>query len=457
MSKKEARKITIIEELLEGRLLNRQASELLDLSVRQVQRLKSEAAANGVMSTVHKRRGHRPSNALEPERVSAIVQICRKELAGYNFTHTTEVLAEEKNIFVSVSTVSRYLKAAGISSPKAKRRPKRHRCRNAREHEGELAQMDASSFDWLSDGSYLNLHGAVDDATGRILALHFKKEETFDGYCELMFQMNQDGHLPREIYTDGRTVFVYDCKKKRQLTIEEELEGKYESQPQFARALRQINILLIIAKSAQAKGCIERLWETLQDRLVKDMKREEITSVEQANAFLKRYIPYYNRKFAVQASSPIKAYLPKQDTYEMERIFAVHETRILDSGLSFSFKGRKYCLPVFAGNKKIPVSPRDTLTVATGKRIGIQVLFKGFVMDPIPLLPKPKASILHFEPLNNPTPQVKIAPLTQSRSPWFKYNNFVFSHNKKGSNLHKGGDILPDQLSPSRGDIFADH
>jgi hypothetical protein len=122
---------------------------------------------------------------------------------------------------------------------------------------GEMAQMDASSFDWLGNGSYLHLHGAIDDATGRILALHFEKEETFEGYCELMFQMNQDGHLPREIYTDGRTVFAYNTKKKNKLTLEEELTGKIQRQPHFARALRETNILLIIAHSAQAKGGIE--------------------------------------------------------------------------------------------------------------------------------------------------------------------------------------------------------
>jgi hypothetical protein len=180
-----------------------------------------------------------------------------------------------------------------------------------------MAQMDASSFDWLGNGSYLHLHGAIDDATGRILALHFDKEETLEGYCELMFQMNRDGHLPREIYTDARTVFVYDSKKKKKLTLEEELAGKLEKQPNFARALKELNILHIVARSAQAKGGIERLWQTLQDRLTKDMKRNGICTVEQANEFLKKYIPYYNRKFAVQASNPEKAYLPKRDMFEL--------------------------------------------------------------------------------------------------------------------------------------------
>ena len=107
-----------------------------------------------------------------------------------------------------------------------------------------------------------------------------------------MYQMNQDGHLPREIYTDGRTVFVYDSKKKKKLTIAEELAGKEEKRPNFARALKELNILLIIAGSPQAKGGIERLWETLQDRLSKDMQRKGIISMEQANEFIKQYIPY---------------------------------------------------------------------------------------------------------------------------------------------------------------------
>ncbi|MGI6449417.1 MAG: ISNCY family transposase [Desulfitobacteriia bacterium] len=337
--------------------------------------MKKEASNNGVLSILHKNRGRKPANAIDPEVASAICHIYETELNGYNFCHATDVLAEENGIFVSVSTVSRYLKAKGIRSPKAKRRPKKHRSRNAREREGELVLMDASSFDWLCNGSYLHLHGAIDDATGRILALHFEKEETFEGYCELIFQMNRDGHLPREIYTDGRSIFAYDSKKKKKLSIAEELAGKTEKQPHFARALKELNILLIIAKSAQAKGGIERLWETLQDRLVKDMKRKGITTTEQANEFLKHYIPYYNRKFAVQAAKPEKAYLPKVDLAQIQLIFSKQVTRKLDSGLSFSFEGQKYRLPVYVNSKRVPASPHDTITVAISKHIGIQVMF----------------------------------------------------------------------------------
>lgn len=443
MSKKEARKVTIIEELLAGRLLNRQAADLLDLSIRQVQRLKSEAAAHGVMSILHKNRGCKPANALDPKISAAIINIYQTELPNYNFCHVTDVLAEDKGIFVSVSTVSRHLKANGIRSPKAKRRRKRHRSRDAREREGEMVQMDASSFDWLGNGSYLHLHGAIDDATGRILALHFEKEETFEGYCELMFQMNQDGHLPKEIYTDGRTVFVYDSKKKKKLSIEEELAGKFERQPHFARALRELNIMLIIAKSAQAKGGIERLWETLQDRLTKDMQRKGISSIEQANQFLKQYISYYNRKFAVQAASPEQAYLPKHDIFELQLIFAKHKTRKLDSGLSFSYDGQKYRLPIYVDNKKVPASPYDTITVATSKHVGMQVLYKGFVLKPELLKTQPKDSIGQMALQDNSLKTISAQPPIKPKknSPWFGYNEMFYSKNRRG-------DISAAQLSP---------
>ncbi|WP_242824960.1 ISNCY family transposase [Dehalobacter sp. DCA] len=413
-----------------------------------------EATANGVMSILHKNRGRKPANALDPKLALNIIEIYEKELINYNFCHATDVLAEDKGIFVSVSTVSRHLKASGIRSPKAKRRPKKHRSRNARKREGELVQMDASSYDWLGNDSYLHLHGAVDDATGRILALHFEKEETFEGYCELMFQMNQDGHLPREIYTDGRTVFAYDSKTKKKLTLDEELTGKVERQPHFARALRETKILLIIAKSAQAKGGIERLWETLQDRLPKDMKRKGINSIEQANEFLRQYIPYYNRKFSVQAASMEKAYLPKQDLAAFQLTFAIHETRKLDSGLSFSYRGQKYRLPISKDNKEIPASPHDTITVATSKHIGMQVLFKGLVIKPEPLNTQPKESIIHISQPDNSTnclpSETLIKPKNKTNSPWFGYTEIFYSKKLRD-------DISAAQLSPYQGDIIADY
>jgi transposase len=429
MSERDARKITIIKDLLSGRFTNAQAAKLLGLSIRQVQRLKAEATAHGVMSILHKSRGRKPANALDSQTAATILRTYQTELPAYNFCHATDVFAEEKGIFVSVSTVSRLLKSEGIRSPKAKRRPKKHRSRIARKREGELAQMDASKYDWLSNGSYLHLHGAIDDATGRILALHFEKEETFEGYCELMLQMNRDGHLPREIYTDARSVFCNN--KKQKLSLEEELAGKVESIPHFARALMDLNILLIIASSPQAKGGIERLWQTLQDRLTKDLRRKGITTMEAANAFLKQFIPYYNRKFAVPAVDPDKVYLPKIDEFTLNLILTKQETRKLDSGLSFSFQGQKYRLPLKTSHRqRVCASPYDTLIIATNRRIGLKVLYKGLALDPEPLeaIPVKKTAKAKPEPLK----QKKTPSQNKAResSPWFKHSTLFYSDSR---------------------------
>lgn len=425
MSKQDARKVSLIEELLSRRISNSQAASLLDLSVRQVQRLKVTASTNGVISLLHKSRGRKPANTLDPGISAQLVKIYNSDLLNYNFCHATDILSEEKGISVSVSTVSRYLKAAGISSPKAKRRPKHHRSRNPRAREGELVQMDASCFDWLGNGSYLHLHGAIDDATGKVLALYFDKEETSAAYCELMFQMNNDGHLPRELYTDGRTCFAYDSKTKKHLSIADELAGMTERMPQFARALKEINVRLIIAKSPQAKGCIERLWETLQDRLAKDLQRNNITTVDQANTFLVQYISYYNQKFAVLALNPDVAYLPKLPSASMQLIFARHETRKLNSGLAFSFNNVKYRLPSLHNSEIVPASPHDTITVITSKYVGIQVLFNGLVLSPEQLLTRPKSSIARVD---LKAKQIHVSSKLNNNSPWFGFTKMFFSN-----------------------------
>lgn len=426
MSQQDARKVTVIEELLEKRLTNTQAAMLLDLSTRQVQRLKAEAAANGAMAVLHKNRGRRPVNALEQGQVKTLVNIYKKDLAGYNFCHARDVLAKEHGLDLSVSTVSRYLKANGINTPKAKRRPKRHRSRPARSCEGELGLIDASRHDWLDNGSYLHLHGAIDDATGQILALHFEKEETFEGYSELVFQMNEKGQLPRGFYSDKRSVFFYDSKTKKQLTVAEELAGMKEKKPQFARAMETCGMSLILANSPQAKGGIERLWGTLQDRLVKDMKRHGVSSIKEANAYLKTYIDAYNQKFAVEAREPQTVYLPLKETQDLKQIFAIHQIRKLDNGLAFSFQGQKYRLPENIKGKKIPASPRDTITVATSRHIGIQVLFKGLCLQPELLDHRPKDTSINprqgdAKSVNRPAPRTPHIP--SADHPWRHYEN----------------------------------
>lgn len=393
MSTQEARRVTIMDECIKGIRTNQQAAQLLEITERQVQRLKAKARQGGISAVLHGNRGKSPAHALTKVQRKKVTDIYTGELNGYNYSHARDVLEEDKEITVSRSTVSRILREQGIKSPKARRPRKNHRSRDARPREGSLGQMDASSHDWLSNGSYLHLHGAIDDATGKIQALHFEQEETTHGYNELVYQMNARKRLPREFYVDCRTTFRNNNKPLESLSIEEELSGKINFMTQFQRSMHELCILLIYAHSAEAKGRIERLWETLQDRLPKDLARKCITTVEAANAYLPTYIAYLNRKFAVKAKEPELDYTPSISLQKLKIILAHQEKRKLDRGLCFSYLGKRYALPQTTGKEKEPISHRDIITVATSEYIGIQVLYKSRILEPIELRERTKTII----------------------------------------------------------------
>lgn len=420
MSIEEARRITIIEECINGKRTNHQAARLLEMTTRQVQRLKAKVREGGLINVLHGNRGRAPIHALTKQERQKITDIYTGELKGYNYTHARDILEEDNQIVVSRSTVSRILKDQGIVSPKARRPRQSHPTRKPRSREGAMAQMDASSFDWLCTGFYLHLHGAIDDATGKILALHLEKEETTRGYCELVFQMNAKKRLPQEIYVDNRTTFRNNAKPLERLTIEEELSGKVRFMTQFQRAMHELTIVLIYAQSAQAKGRIERLWETLQDRLPKDLARKGITTPEAANAYLPAYLAYFNRKFAVRAKESELDYLPSVPLDKLKLILAHLQLRKLDRGLCFSYKGKRYAL-----GAKGPASHNDIVTVATSEYIGIQVLYKGRVLEPVEVEERAKAIIEE--------PPVKIKPKQDppykhgSDSPWHQTNSLLFT------------------------------
>ncbi len=444
MTLQDARKTTIIDELQGHLMTNAQAAGLLDLSVRQVQRLKREAASHGVESILHGNRGRRPANAMDPALVGRIVAICRDELAGYNHSHAADVLAEEMGIPVSVRSLTRYLRAAGVPSPKARRRVKRHRARKARKREGELVQLDASKFDWLGDGSYLHLHGAVDDATGRLLAAFLSKEETFESYVELILRMNRDGHLPREVYTDQRSIFDGRSANHGRPSLSDDLAGATESVPQFARALRESGIHLIIAGSPQAKGRVERVWGTLQDRLPKDLHRLGICTLEDANAFLRSYTACYNRRWDRPAEAPEKAYLPRIREQRLLLSFSVHWNRCLDQGLAFTFFGTRFSLPSCHG-----AAPHDIVTVAASPRFGLKVLCNGSALDPVPLRESPK-------PLPTAAPRTVRTPVPIPRTSYAPPPDHPWrTKSRKLLAQLQGGDGIPAELTPVGGDIIA--
>ena len=403
MDNQEARRMAVIEQSLAGKFNNQQAAQLLERSVRQIQRLKQKVKEKGLSAVLHGNRGKQPHNAVPEAKRAEILRLATSTLKDCNYLHMQEVLETEMGMEISYSALSRLLRSQHIPTSLSKHRRKSHRSRKAMQHFGELVQLDASRFDWFSNGDYSYLHAAIDDATNKVLALYFTHEESLEAYSELIFQTNQAYGLPQALYTDGRTVFFYDSKTKHQLSLEEQLAGVEENMPQFARACKSTGILLKRAHSAQAKGLVERLWGSLQNRLPKDFLRLNIHSMEQANAFFPHFIAAWNRKHAHDPASPDSFFAPKWPADLLNLQFAVHEKRILSKGFTFDFQGKKYIIP----DPSCPARPGDILTVAFSKHCPVQVIFAGHAY-----------TVAEFRkvPPSPPVPKLSAAELAAKRS-----------------------------------------
>jgi transposase len=294
MSRKEAPRAGLVKAARAGQISNADGAQALQISVRQFRRLKARYRERGVQGLVHGLRGRPSPRALEVEvrdRVLALIQTTYREL---NDSHCTEKLREVEGLALSRSTLRRLRRALGLP-PKRHRRPRQHRARRPRRPaRGALVLVDGSQFDWLSTGVPLLLLGAIDDATGTVLALHFRPAEDLHGYLTLLRHLATAYGLPVSLYGDRLGVFV---RNDAHWSLAEELEGA-QAPTHFGQVLRDLGIGYIAAHSPQAKGRIERLWATLQDRLVAELRLRGLQTVAAAEAFLPTYLADHNRRFA---------------------------------------------------------------------------------------------------------------------------------------------------------------
>jgi len=274
-----------------------EAALVLGLSERHSFRLKARIRKEGVRGVIHGNRGRSSPRKLPPTTHRRIVELARGKYRGFNDHHLTEKLAEVEGLQVSRETVRRLLRAEGLASPR-KRRPPRHRGRRARRPaEGMLLQVDGSPHDWLEGrGPTLTLVGAIDDATAQVPAAFFAEHETTWAYLQLFWRIFRHKGLPQAVYADRHSIFQTD----RAPTLEEQLAGR-RPQTQVGRALDELGITLIPAGSPQAKGRVERLWGTFQDRLVSELRLAGAATPAEAQAVLARFLPSYNRRFAKAA------------------------------------------------------------------------------------------------------------------------------------------------------------
>jgi len=299
VSQKEFQRVKVIENAVGGRLSVSEAARLLQLSERQVQRLKRRYRPDCVAWVHHGNRGRPTPWALPAGLRRTILELARGKYHGFNDSHLCQKLHSEEHLSVSRETVRRILRRAQVASPQ-KRRARQYRARRLRRPRfGMMVLTDASRHDWLQGrGPELTLVGFQDDATSQILSAHFQLEaENTLGYLRAVHAMVIAHGVPLSLYRDRHSIFQ---RNDPHWTLAEQLAGK-QCPTHLGRALEELGIQQIPAYSPQAKGRIERAWRTCQDRLVSELRLANACDLDSANQVLARFCADYNQRFAVPA------------------------------------------------------------------------------------------------------------------------------------------------------------
>ncbi len=329
MSTKELGRLEVLLKLKNRELRQSQAADILDISVRQVRRLLKAYRCSGAQAIVSKQRGQPSNRQLPPGVKELALHLIRSDYPDFGPTLAREKLVEKHELSLSVSSVRRLMLQEELWQGKTRKQKRVFQLRDRRSKEGELEQVDGSPHAWFEErGPKCSLLHYVDDASGKIKAGIFAPSETIWSYFDLFKIYLRKHGKPRAIYSDKHAVFRVN--KSGALTG--------EGVTQCGRAMKQLGIHMIFAHSPQAKGRIERSNRTLQDRLVKELRLHNISTIEEANAFLPTFIEEYNRRFSVLPKDPTNAHRPvHQDDFDS--IFTVQEHRVLSKNLIFQYKG----------------------------------------------------------------------------------------------------------------------
>lgn len=337
MSVKEHLRNVVCTQMLRGRISESEAAARLDLSVRQVRRLKKRVADEGPAGVIHRLRG-RPSARRTPEAVEErVAELYRGRYAGWNMAHFTERLESAHGIDLSREKV-RGILLEEPARPRRRKRRRHRRWRPRRSSEGELVQMDASIHPWLGQGGeQAVLISAVDDATGKVLCARlFPSDGTLENLAVVREIVRRYG-IPAGLYLDRSGKYFPQEKAEREAS-----ERGREALTQFGRAMRELGIRMIKAHSPQAKGRVERSFRTFQDRLVKELELEGLKTLREADAYLRKvFVPGYNRSFAVRPEKSDRAFVKVSGHMDYNAVFCLKDVRTVQNDYCVSYEGEK--------------------------------------------------------------------------------------------------------------------
>ncbi len=352
MTQEELKRLHIIRKAIDKNITQLEAAEIIGIGLRQVQRIIRNVWIEGDEGIIHKSRGRASNRALPDKLKNRALKLYKEKYHDFGPTLGSEKLFEIDKININDETLRLWLLQAGIPYQKRKKRP--HRQWRERKHSfGEMIQMDGSHHDWFEGrGPACVLMGYIDDATGRPFVRFYPYEGTLPAMDSFKRYIEKYG-IPASIYLDKHPTY----KSTRKQTIEEELNNT-EPMSQFSRAAKELGVNVIYADSPQAKGRIERLFNTFQNRLIKEMRLKGIKSAEGGNRFLMHYLPMYARRFAVDPANNVDLHCPLRKGVDLETVFCVKEIRVLRNDFTVAYNGRLYQIEDNSNAEKVTVEEK---------------------------------------------------------------------------------------------------
>ena len=397
MSPRELRRLHFVKNAMEKVITQAEAAETIEISERQVRRMVRRIRAAGEIGIVHGSRG-RPSNRATPDKVKhKVLDLFKKQYPDFGPTLASEKLFERDKIALSDETLRLWLLEAKIPYKQRRKRPHRE-WRERKARLGEMEQTDGSHHDWFEGrGPKCVLMGYIDDATSRVFARFEPYEGTLPAMRALKGYIRRYG-IPAALYLDKHMTY----RSPKEQTIEEELAGR-RAMSQFQRAAEELGINVIHANSAQAKGRVERLFRTFQDRLIKEMRLTNVCGIEEGNRFLTHYLPLYYKRFGVVPSAEGDMHRPVGEGFDLNRILCVKTERALRNDFTVAHEGKLYQVLDNVRAKKVMVEERmdETMAIRYG---GQKLRFKPIMARAQKLEPRPRGYIFSAQQIRTPSP-----------------------------------------------------
>lgn len=400
MSQKEIDRVAVMEKLIRKELKHSQASKILGISPRQSKRLKKLYKECGAVGLVHQARGQISNRRIPDSVIKPVIEIVKKDYADFGPSFAHEKLMERGCISFSAERLRQAMIVAELWKPKKRKRDRNHPSRDRRPCLGELVQIDGSPHKWFEDrGPRCTLIAYIDDATSKLLHLRFvESESTWAYFGSTERYLNEHGK-PLAFYSDKHGVFRVNASKEGSAYASDS-----HGDTQFGRAMRELGITVIHAHCPQAKGRVERVFETLQDRLVKEMRLRGISTIEEGNDYLPTYLEAHNAKFAVEPQEPVNMHQPLRKQDDLKLIFTKQGERTLSKTLSCQYENKLYQIQT---KQSAYIMRYIKVTVQESQNGTVQLIYKGKPLDYKIIKKQPKTIDADSKQINHTVDNIK--------------------------------------------------